>query len=121
MARVEQKIVDKNILKSFLRIATAFTGIYLLSSLAIFKGRDFKTPGLSDEQIKAMDIHNDHHIQSDLLRFLGSGLGAGLSVIAPYAPTEIEAGEKASSEKGNKALDLEVAELPSPLKHTHTT
>ncbi len=120
MARNEQKIADKNILKSLLRTAATFTGIYLLSNLAIFVSKDFLTPGLTREQLEMMDKHNFNHHQEDLIDYLGRGVGAGLNIVKPTASKEIQAVKIANSKEANAYLDSDVIDLPPPLNHRHT-
>ncbi len=114
-----QTEVNKSILKTFLKTATPIIGIYLLSNLAIFIGRDYLTPGLSEKQLKIMDKHNDHHHHIDLINILGSGLGTGLNIVNPGASEEIKKIKEAGLAEENGALDQDVADLPPPLNHKH--
>ncbi|MEK7110195.1 MAG: hypothetical protein AAB876_03145, partial [Patescibacteria group bacterium] len=119
MARNEQKIVDKNILGSLFKTAAIVYGFYQLLNLSVFKGNDFRNKNLSEEQIEAMDVHNEHHHMEslvDLVECFGHGLIAGLSI----APAEIEKAKKTNLAESNKILDSDVAELPPPLNHRHT-
>ena len=109
----------KNILGGLIKSAAMIYGFYQLLNLSIFKGNDFRKDGLTGEQIKAMDVHNEHHHQEDLIDILGSCLGAGLNIVNPGASEEIKKIKEASLEEQNKDLDLDVADLPWPLDHKH--
>ena len=120
MAEKKAHSANKNILRSLVKSATMIYGFYQLLNLSIFLGNDFRNQDLTGEQIKAMDVHNEHHQQADLIDILGSGLGVGLNIANPGASEEIKKVKEASLAEKNRALDQDVADLPQPLNHKHS-
>ena len=85
MAEKKAHSANKNILRNLVKSATIVYGFYQLLNLSIFLGNHFRNQDLTEEQIKAMDLHNEHHHHIDLINILGSGLGAGLNIVNPGA------------------------------------
>ncbi|KKP61504.1 MAG: hypothetical protein UR56_C0012G0006 [Candidatus Roizmanbacteria bacterium GW2011_GWC2_34_23] len=110
---------NKNILRNLVKSATIVYGFYQLLNLSIFLGNHFRNQDLTEEQIKAMDLHNKHHHQTNLIDILGSGLGAGLNIVNSGASEQIKKMIEGNLAEENGALDQEVADLPPPLNHKH--
>lgn len=121
--------MNKNVSKEAVRInvvgplkfiagtAALFVGAFALSRLSIFTGRQFMTPGLTDDQILKMDKHNGHHRTANSVENFGQGLIAA-AVSGKLTADQSEVLTKVS----NRLVELlndDVKDLPEPLAHTH--
>lgn len=97
-------------LKSIAGVAAFLTGVYVISNLGTFRGRAYQTPGLTDDQINAMDKHNDHHHWKDIMHTVLQFV-LGTKVADPLI--------KEDDVQTRQRYDTEVSNLPLPLNHTH--
>lgn len=103
--------IGMQLLKLTAGTAAIFTGAAFLSTLGIFKGIHFQTPGLSPEQTEQMDQHNLHHQQQAELASFGLGLNGGEAVklVKDRHAAEV-----------NEILDNDTRDLPGKLAHKHS-
>lgn len=112
-------------LKEGLRVtagAAAFAGLaYFLSRFVTFTGKNFRTQGLTDAQVAAMDNHNARHSRQERLKNWGAQLV--LSVTDPSLIKDAESNlERINAEADQQMkllMDADTKDLPPPLNHTH--